>query len=417
VTDLHDLKHDVARYELEPLPVQKVIELARRRQRHKVTRRIAAAVLIIGVVVASVLVLGRPSSGPRLTQPPGQTYEGTASAAFVSRSGFIYVADQGSNSLLELDPSATPPFSVVATIPLTFTPGVVAVSSDGAMAYVSPLVPEFAGGSSTLYEIDLATRSVVRTISDPSQPFGNISLAPDGKVAYAWGADIVPIELSSGRVLPPVSGSQLAYTDFEISPDGRTAIATSEGPAPRIQLLNLRTRRVTRSVSTKNLHLPGATGFWSPQSVAFSPDGGTAYISAQQESNGSHACLLTVSLRSGRIEVSTDLGNGGVGNVVITSSGTKAFVLVQVPVANVYSGAFTVEAVDLVGDRPSRKIVIGDIQGLGLLQLAGKHKLFGIDTKWTVATINERTDRIVASSPIPAPSLYAATLQPIAFPG
>ena len=174
---------------------------------------------------------------------------------------------------------------------------------------------------------------------------------------------------------------------------------------------------MTRSVSTKNLHLAGATGFWSPQSVAFSPDGGTAYVSAQQERNGSHACLLTVSLRSGRIEVSTDLGNGGVGNVVITSSGTKAFVLVQVPVANVYSGAFTVESVDLVGDRPSRKIVIGDMHGLGLLQLAGKHKLYGIDTKWTVATINERTDRIVASSPIPAPSLYAATLQPIAFPG
>ena len=157
VTDLHDLKHDIARYELEPLPVQKVIELARQRQRHKVTRRIAAAVLIIVVVVASVLVLGRPSSGPRLTQPPDQTYEGTASVAFVSKSGFIYVADQSSNSLLELDPSATPPFSVVATIPLTFTPGVVAVSSDGAMAYVSPLVPEFAGGSNTLYEIDLAT--------------------------------------------------------------------------------------------------------------------------------------------------------------------------------------------------------------------------------------------------------------------
>jgi hypothetical protein len=92
-------------------------------------------------------------------------------------------------------------------------------------------------------------------------------------------------------------------------------------------------------------------------------------------------------------------------------------VLVQVPVADVYSGAFTVESIGLVGDRHVHKIVIGDTQGLGLLELADKHKLYGIDTKWKVTTINERTDRIVAISPIPVPSLYAATLQPISFPG
>jgi hypothetical protein len=49
--------------------------------------------------------------------------------------------------------------------------------------------------------------------------------------------------------------------------------------------------------------------------------------------------------------------------------------------------------------------------------LAGKNELFGIDAKWNVATIDERTDRIVASSTVPVPSLQAATLQPVAFPG
>jgi DNA-binding beta-propeller fold protein YncE len=374
-------------------------------------------VLLIAVVVASVVVLGRTSGSHRLAQSPRQAYEGTASAAFVSKSGLIYVADQGSNSLLELDPSATPPFSPVATIPLTFTPGVVAVSSDGAMAYVSPLVPEFAGGSNTLYEVDLATHRVVRTISDPSQPLGSITLAPDGKIAYAWGDGIVPIELSSGRILPPISRSQLAYTDFEISPNGKTAIATSEGPTPSIQMLNLRTRNVTRTVSTKNLHLPDTTGFWSPQSAAFSPNGATAYVTAQQERRGSYGTLLTVSLASGRIERSTGLGSGGVGNVVVSPGGAKAFVLIQVPVVNVYTGVFTVESVGLVGDRHVHKIVIGETQGLGLLQLASKHNLYGIDTNWKVATINERTDRVVAISTIPVPSLYAATLQPFSFPG
>ena len=417
MTDLLDLKHDIAQLELRPLSVQEVIERSRRRRQRRVTRRISVTLLLIAVVVASVLVLGRTFASNQLAQEPRQTYEGTASAAFVSRSGLIYVADQGSNSLLELDPSGAPPFSLVATIPLTFTPGVVAVSTDGAMAYVSPLVPEFSGGSNTLYEIDLATHGVVRTISDPSRPLGNITLAPDGKIAYAWGDGIVPIELLSGRILPPISRSQLAYTDFEISPNGRTAIATSEGPSPSIQLLNLRTRSVTRTVSTRTLHLPDTTGFWSPQSAAFSPNGATAYVTAQQERRGSYGALLTVSLTSGRIERSTDLGRGGVGNVVVTRGGAKAFVLIQVPVANVYTGVFTVESVGLVGHRHVHTIVIGKTQGLGLLQVASKHILYGIDANWKVATINERSDRVLAISTIPVPSLYAASLQPFSFPG
>jgi hypothetical protein len=57
----------------------------------------------------------------------------------------------------------------------------------------------------------------------------------------------------------------------------------------------------------------------------------------------------------------------------------------SMPAANVYTDIFTVESLGLFGDRHVQKIGIGDTQGLGLLQLAGKHNFNGIDTNRKVA--------------------------------
>jgi DNA-binding beta-propeller fold protein YncE len=342
---------------------------------------------------------------------------GTATAAFVSKSGLVYVADQGNNSLLALDPSSTPGFELVATIPLTFTPGVVAVSPDGSMAYVSPLVPEAAGGSNTLYEVDLSTQKVVRTIVDHSQPLGSIAIAPDGKTAYAWGDDIVPINLSTGQILNPIPRSRFDYTDFEVSPDGRMAIATSEGASPTYQLINLVNDSITKTVKVGGLQIRHAKGTWSPQTVAFSADGKSAYIGLQDGSESLSAWLLKVSTKTGRIESDVELGQGGVGDVVVTSDGSKAFVLVQTDVEGVYSGAFTVAAVETGTLTPLPRIVVGNVQGIGLLQVGSTQTLYAVDALWGLARINERTDSIGSAVRIPVPSLLAPTLQPIAFRG
>jgi DNA-binding beta-propeller fold protein YncE len=342
---------------------------------------------------------------------------GTASAAFVSKSGLIYVADQGNNSILELDPSAMPAFEPVATIRLSFTPGVVAVSPNGSMAYVSPLVPEFAGGSTTLYEVNLSTQKVVRTIVDHSQPLGSIAIAPNGKMAYAWGDDIVPIDLSTGRILAPISRSLFDYTDFEISPNGRTAIATSEGGSPNYQLINLVNGTITKTVGVGYLQVRHTTGLWSPQTVAFSPDGKSAYIGLQQEAGGASAWLLKVSVMTGSIESGVRLGQGGVGEIVVSANGSRAFVLVQTDEKGVYSGVFTVAPVETRSLNALPQIVVGDVQGLGLLQLAAAHALYALNTQWGLVRIDERTDHIISTSKIPVPSLLAATLQPISFRG
>ena len=418
MTDLRDLKQDIQSMHLVPPPMHDIVDRARRSQRRRVQRRLLASVVLAAIVVLSVIIVTLPAArNAQLANLGPQRYVGTASAAFVSKSGLVYVVDQGNNSLLELAPSSKPAFEPVATIPLTFTPGVVAVSPNGTMAYVSPLVPEFAGGSNTLYEVDLSTQKVVRTIVDHSQPLGSIAIAPNGKRAYAWGDGIVPIDLSTGRILAPLSRSQFDYTDFEISPNGRTAIATSEGASPNYQVINLVSGHVIKTVHTGNLQVRPINGFWSPQTVAFSPNGTSAYIGMQQESGGSKAGLVKVSVRAGTIESGVALGHGGVGDVVVSPDGTKAFVLVQVDVKGVYSGAFTIVPVTTATLESRPGIVVGDVQGLGLLQLGNGHSLYAVDTQWKLAKVDERTDRIVSTAKVPVPSLLAVTLEPISFRG
>jgi DNA-binding beta-propeller fold protein YncE len=419
VTDLHDLKQDIDNLHLVAPPMHDIVDRARRNQRRRMRQRLSGTAALLAVIAVVSIIVGTRSAttGPQVASPGLRGYVGTASAAFVSKSGLIYVADQGNNSILELDPSSVPAFEPVARIPLSFTPGVVAVSPNGSMGYVSPLVPEFAGGSNTLYEIDLSTQKVVRTIVDHSQPLANIAIAPNGKMAYAWGDDIVPIDLSTGRILPPISRSLFDYTDFEISPNGHRAIATSEGASPNYQLINLVNRTITKTVVVSHLQIHHTKGLWSPQTAAFSPDGKSAYIGLQQEAGTTSAWLLKVSVGTGRIASGVRLGQGGVGEVVVSPNGSRAFVLVQSDVKGVYSGVFKVLPVETGTMNPQVQIIVGDVQGLGLLQLGHDFTLYALDTQWKLARIDERTDRIVSTLKIPVPSLLATTLEPISFRG
>jgi hypothetical protein len=73
--------------------------------------------------------------------------------------------------------------------------------------------------------------------------------------------------------------------------------------------------------------------------------------------------------------------------------------------------------VDLTTNRLLPTLIVGDTQGLGLLQIPTRPLLFAFDTRWKVNGIDESTDRIGSTSTIPVPSLLAATLQPISFGG
>jgi DNA-binding beta-propeller fold protein YncE len=421
VTDLRGLKEDIDSLQFPTPPVHDVIELARRSRNRRVRKRVAAAAALLALVVVTTTAIVNPlAKSPGTSRSASGSYLGTASAAFVSRDGLVYVADQANDSLLGLDPTGSPPFEPLSTIPLPFTPGVVAISPNGAMAYVAPLAPEFEGGSNTLYEVNLATHHVVGTIVDHSQSLGSITIAPNGRTAYAWGDDIVPIDLQSGHIRAPMAVANGNYTDFEIAPNGRTAVATTNGPSPAVQEINLMTDTVTRTVSIAHLGLHGTPVRWSPEAVAFSPTGANAYITAEHETgNGTTARLLSMSVDTGKMESSVNLGPALVGNVVIDPNSEKAFVFLQAHLSGAYSytGAFTVVPVDLSSNEVLPGIVVGHTQGLGLLSFAKASELFAVDTQWNVTGIDETTDRIRSISTIPVPSLRGPSLQPIASGG
>jgi hypothetical protein len=416
--DLSDLKAEMAELNPVPLPLDEIVRLHRRNSRRRTVTR-GTAIIVVALVVALTLVaVNQPGRSHQNAGSATAPYVGTATAAFVTRNGLVYVADQGNNSLLELNPASNPPFEPVSTVPLRFTPGVVAVSPSGVTAYVSPLVPEFAGGSNALYEVNLVSHHVVRELVDRAQPLGRITIDPSGLTAYAWGSDIVPINLTSGRFEAPIARSTGEYTDFEIAPGGRLAVAVSDGPSPNYQEINLATGAVLRTVSTTDLKVNDVQGRWLPEAVTFSGDGTWAYIAVQQElAHSSRSGLLGVSVGTGRVDSGIVLGRGGVGNVVVSPDAKRAFVFVQVDIPGVYSGAFTVVPVDLTTNRLLPTVIVGDSQGLGLLQIPMRSDLFAFDTQWKVTAIDETTDRIGSVSTIPVPSLLAPTLQPIAFGG
>jgi hypothetical protein len=283
------------------------------------------------------------------------------------------------------------------------------------MAYLEPLVPEFQGGSDTLYEISLQTRQVVRTIVDRSQPLGSITIAPNGKTAYAWANDVVPIDLTTGQIGAPIANVNGEYTDFAIAPNGQTAFATSQGQAPGIQEIDLAAGTVTRTLSTAQLTSHDTPGRWTPEAVAFSPSRRTAYITVQHEGvQGPTVGLLQISVGTGQIEASIVVGSGLAGNVVIAPDVDTGFVFVQTPIKGDYAGAFIVVPIDLPTTEIRPEIIVSETQGLGLLQLAGQHNLFAVDAQWKITTIDERTDRIRSVSTIALPPPRWPSLQPFA---
>jgi hypothetical protein len=416
VTDLRELKRDIDDLHFPTPPVRDIIERARRHRRQG-KRRVATSVVLGALVIAVTIVIVVGSAGPETRRAGTEFYRGTATAGFVSPDGLLYVADQGNNSLVELDPAGRPTFAVLPSVPLPFTPGVVAISPNGSMAYVAPLVPEFEGGSNTLFEVDLTTGRIVRAIVDHAQPLGSITLAPNGTTAYAWGNDIVPIDLRTGHIGAPIAHVDGQYTDFEIAPGGRTAVATSEGPAPGYQEVNLADGKVTRTVTTASLGLREMPGRWTPEAVAFSATGTSALLTVENDSGErSTTGLLQVSVSTGRFESGINLGPGLAGNVVVAPGG-KAFVFIQTPGRGGASGRFTVVPVVLMTDTALPSIVIGDATGLGVLQWTGHSTLLAVDTGWRITTVDETTDRIRSVSTVAVPSLRGPSLQPIAFGG
>lgn len=155
----------------------------------------------------------------------------------------------------------------------------VAVAPNGRIAVVT--CPD----ASAVDIVDLATESLTSTIvvgQYPGLP-SSVAIDPAGSIAYVVNFNgsspsdntgtVVPVELRSGRTLPPIRLSGTEAIGAAITPDGRRLLVgvwgtTTTGSA--LDVVSTATRAVVavRSVPT------------GPNSVAVAADGATAYVAS-----------------------------------------------------------------------------------------------------------------------------------------
>lgn len=171
-------------------------------------------------------------------------------------------------------------------------PDAVAISADGAMAYVTNYA------SDTLTPIDVATGKALPPIPAGSGP-ADVALAPDGKTAYVTdagstplGDTVMPIDLASRRDGTPIrvgAGPQ----GIAITPDGRTAYVANAGA-----IVTGQTGAVGDTVTPIDLAtgkaLPPISVGNAPTAVTISPDGATAYVA-----NSSSGSVTPISVVAG----------------------------------------------------------------------------------------------------------------------
>jgi YVTN family beta-propeller protein len=175
---------------------------------------------------------------------------------------FAYVTNFSSNTVSVI---ATATNTVVATVPVGRLPSSVAITPDGTLVYVVN------ADSNTVSVIATATNTVVATMLVGLEPLG-VAITPDGAFAYVT---IPALSLSNTVVVIATATNTVVATitveDFPvgvaITPDGAFAYVTNFG-SNTVSVIATATNTVVATIPV------GV----EPSSVAFTPDGAFAYV-------------------------------------------------------------------------------------------------------------------------------------------
>jgi YVTN family beta-propeller protein len=152
-----------------------------------------------------------------------------------------YVANFKDNTVSVIDTDAG---KVVATVPVAAGPHGMAITQDGHTVYVS------GDGSSSLDVIDTATDKVVKTINVGKAPNG-IALTPDNKLLLVtvYGENRLAFVDTSTQTVVDAIAVPKPHT-VAISPDGKLAYVTAQEPGHfELDLIDLNKRSVVHTVS------------------------------------------------------------------------------------------------------------------------------------------------------------------------
>jgi YVTN family beta-propeller protein len=228
-----------------------------------------------------------------------------------------YVTNEQSGTISAVDLATG---AVATPITVGEQPDGIAITPDGATAYVADF------GSSQIVPVTLATGAVGTPIALDNRPSA-IAIAPGGKTAYVisdTGFEY-PITLATGEVGNP-SLIPSNSDAFAIAPSGTAYIADAADAS-------LRPLSLTGGGLGQPIDLDSTT----PDGIAISPDGTTAYVTAniggtvapdiatRDSGADSSGTVTPVSLSSGTLGVPIQTG-GEPSGIAISADGSTAYV-------------------------------------------------------------------------------------------
>lgn len=205
------------------------------------------------------------------------------------------------------------PLATAQAPPRPVNPGGVAVSPDGAFIMVANNVD---GGA--FYGVDAASGQIVATVAlgVGSVPTG-VAMSPDARLAYLLfsGAHCLKVfDIATRSVIATVS-LVMAPTSLAVSPDGERAYVTST------------TAGTVTVVDTAGNLNAAWTGFSGPAGIVVSPDGSRIYVA-----NSSAHAVSVVRAADGVLESTVPTGTEPVG-IAMAPDGKRAYVTTRMSAA------------------------------------------------------------------------------------
>lgn len=235
---------------------------------------------------------------------------GPQGVAITPNGAFAYVTNFTSNDVSVIKTATN---TVTATVEVGVGPLGVAITPNGAFAYVAVFGHLCVGGG--VWVIDTATNAVVATVPLVGCTTG-VAITPDGAFAYATNntSDTVSvIDTTTNSVMLTVTVGGNPY-GVAITPDGAFAYVTHSGlsgtSANSVSVIDTAANSVAATVSV------GAV----PRGVAITPDGAFAYVT-----NNSSNTVSVVATATNTVVATVPVGGGPLG-VAITPDGAFAYV-------------------------------------------------------------------------------------------
>ena len=230
--------------------------------------------------------------------------------AITPNGAFAYVTNTG--AVCSLCSFSQPPsvsvidtatYAVVATIPVGQYPAGIAITPNGAFVYVANF------NSNSVSVIDIVTNTVTATVSVGTNPLG-VAITPNGAFAYVTNytsQDVSVISTTSNTTVGTIAMASPAWA-VAVTPNGAVAYVTN----PRsnsVSVINTATNAVVGTVTVG----------CGPAAVAITPNGASAYVA-----NGCDSTVSVIDTATNAV-VSTVAVGGDPENMAITPDGAFAY--------------------------------------------------------------------------------------------